>query len=181
MKEERADYRRIIELLKKSKPSTDQLARMEDYIIEHVEKGNERLGRLHSLTGSLFGWVHIPLARRILVAASFILVGIFIIQQSVLLNQVKNISRQVVVLKNETKPAVIPDIGSRMMLFRISDQFRSGGKISVSGKELERLIEAYNELDGKYQDLLKIVQENPELREYVEKKLEERNIDKANL
>jgi hypothetical protein len=181
MTRERVDYKRIIELLRKSDPSFDQQSRVEEYILRQIEKERIRKSKIHELALSLFRWANIPAARRTLAAVSLVLVGIFIFQQSVLINQVRNISRQVIVLKNENESAVVPDFGSRMMLYRISDQFRAGGRISISGKELERLIEAYNELDVKYKDLLKIVGENPELRSYVEKKLEENGKDKSNL
>jgi hypothetical protein len=181
MTKEKIDYKRVIELLRKSKPSFPQQGLSEEYILRQIEEKGRRRNRMSILTESLFGWVYIPLVRRILVTASVIMVGIFIFQQYVLINQVRNINRQVIVLKNETESAIVPDVGSGLMLYRLSDRFRSGGNIKISGRELEKIIEAYNELDGKYQDLLKIVNENPQLREFVEKKLEEGRKDKPNL
>lgn len=181
MTKEKYTYKRIIELLKNSEPSFDQQAQTENYVLEQIEKEGMHGNKFSDMAEALFGWAYNPLARRILITVSIVLVGVFVIQQSVLVKQVMSISRQVVVLKNETESSVIPDLGSRLELYKVSGRFRSGGSIRISGGELEKLIEEYSTLDGKYQDLLKIINEDPELKSYVEKKLEEREKTKSEL
>ena len=181
MTKEKNDYKRIIELLKKSEPNFDQQAQTEEYILRQIEKKGLQGSKLRELAEVLFGWAYNLLARRILITASIVLVGIFVIQQLVLVKQVRSISRQVVVLKNKTESSVIPDLDSRLELYKVSGRFNVGGNIRISGRELEKLIEEYSTLDGKYQDLLKIINENPDLKSYVEKKLEEREKTKSEL
>jgi hypothetical protein len=181
MTKEKIEYNRIMGLIRKSKPSFDQQGRAEEYIIEQVAKVRKRGTKLHDLAESLFGWVYIPTMRRILVTAAIVLIGIFIFQQYALVKQVRNISRQVIVIKNDTRTESAPDLGSKLVMYKLSDRFFSSGEIRISGKELEKIIEAYDELDGKYHGLLKIIEENPDLRNYVEKKLEEQEKNKPNL
>lgn len=181
MTNRKPDYAAIIDLLRKSKPSIDQQTRLEERILEQVEKKGSSTFRLDDIVESLFAWVNMPWLRRCLIAVSMVLVVIFVIQQSILVNQVRDISRQVIVFKNDIKPDGVPDIGSKLVLYRFSDRLLSKGEIRISGKDLEKIIGAYNELDGRYKDLLRIIGENPEIRNYVEKKLSEEQRYKPNL
>jgi hypothetical protein len=181
MTTEKNDYNRIIGLLRKSKPSFDQQAMTEQKILEQVEKLNRKDTRLHGIPEILFGWAYVPSLRRVLIAASFLLVGFFAVQQSALLRQVRDINRQVIVLRNESEPPALPELGSQLTLYRLSGKIHSNGEIRITGNDLEKFVEAFNELDVRYRDLMKIIQENPDIKNYVEKKLEEENKTRPNL
>jgi len=46
---------------------------------------------------------------------------------------------------------------------------------------LEELLDSYWDLQGKYKDLLRIIEENPELNKYIEKRLDEEKNNKPDL
>lgn len=174
-------YDGIVNLLRKSRPSAGRQAFLEDIIIEQIERKKITRNNLADAAEFLFAWTYIPWVRRSLVAASLIMVVIFLFQQATLINQVRNISRQVIVLRDDAGTESSADLGSELVLYKLSDRYMSGGDIRISGKELEKIIKAYDELDGKYQGLLKIIEENPNIRNYVEKKLKEQEKNKPNL
>jgi len=61
----------------------------------------------------------------------------------------------------------------------------SGGfpsrNITISEKQLNQLLESVNELKVQYKDLMELIDENPELRKYIEDKLVEKNSTKTKL
>ena len=46
----------------------------------------------------------------------------------------------------------------------------SGNK-TVSEKQIKQILKSYNELEEKYKDLIKLIEDDPELKNYVEEKL----------
>jgi len=180
MNNENEKYRKIVEMLGKSRPLLDQPGKIENEIISRIEKKTS--GKWIDLTDALFSWVYIPWIRRILAAASFATILVFFFQQSILIKQINNINKQVIVLQNDFKTGNYNDVSSgHMKLYEMSGGIHSGRKISINEKDLERLVNSYYDLDGRYKDLLRIIDENPELRKYVEKKLNEKEITKPEL
>jgi hypothetical protein len=62
----------------------------------------------------------------------------------------------------------------------------SGGSINqsdlnISQKRIEMLLESLDKLQSDYGELMRIIQDDPELKELIEKKLDERNSTKVKL
>jgi hypothetical protein len=53
--------------------------------------------------------------------------------------------------------------------------------VTITKRQLDKLVNSYNELEQKYKDLIQLIDDDPELKLMLEKKLTERNINKLNL
>ena len=51
----------------------------------------------------------------------------------------------------------------------------------ISEKQVKQVIKSYNELEKKYKDLIKLIEDDPELMKYIEEKLIENNKKKFKL
>ena len=65
------------------------------------------------------------------------------------------------------------ELGKRLILYRMSSKLSPAGEVRISESQMEEFLDAYSELQVKYKDLLRIIEEDPELKEYIENKLKE--------
>ncbi len=181
MEPEKDNYKRILGLLRNSEPEMKHQEELVNEVMEKLSPAKRRSFRLTDLPESLFAWVYIPWVRRTLVTVAVMLVAIFIYQQSVLVRQVKNINRQAVIIRNEmwAVPESVP--GTRVNLYRASGLIFSGQEIRIPEKDLMQILDEYSDVKGKYTDLIRIIEENPALKEYVERKLDERKNNKPEI
>jgi hypothetical protein len=173
MTNENGKYKKIIEILRKSKPDMISPEKVGEEVIIRIRNRSYNAGHISEFIESLFGWVYIGWMRRSLVGAAVILVAVFVYQQAFILKQVRNISEQVVNIGNEPGSVFTSDFGKRLTLYKISNRFTSAGEIRVSEKQLEELLDSYDDLQVKYKDLLRIIEEDPELKKQIENKLSE--------
>ena len=175
MTTERDKYKKIIEILRRSRPDLIFPETIENEIINRIKGENLTTGRMSVIIEYLFGWIYIGWVRRGLTAAAVLLVAIFIFQQASILNQIRNISEQMVTIGNGAAYGPTKNIMKRLTLYEISNSLASDREISISGKQLDELINSYDDLLLKYRNLERIIEENPEIKELIEKKL---NADK---
>lgn len=176
MTQENDRYDKIVRVLKNSRPELPHPEEIENEVIGRIQRYGQRSGTLSDFIESLFSWVYIGWVRRSLIGVSVVLVAIFVYQQAFIFREVKNISRKVVITGNAASPFASSTIDKRLMLYKMSTKISPEADIRISESQLEDLLKSYNDLQVKYKDLLKIIEENPELRKYIENKLnEERN------
>lgn len=173
MRAENDRYKKMMEILRSSRPDLVRPEEIENEVIKRIRHKNRQTGRISDFIDSLFGWVYIGWVRRSLVAAAAIMVLVFVYQQAFILKQVKNISKQVVISGNETVPVFSSTLEKRLTLYKISTRLTPGGDIRISESQLEEFLNTYNDLQVKYKDLLRLIEENPELKRYIENKLNE--------
>jgi hypothetical protein len=173
MTAENDGYKKMVEILRKSKPYMVQPEELEKEVISRIKHENQNTGRVSDFIESLFGWVYIGWVRRSLVGAAVILVALFVYQQAFIFRQVKNISKLVVITGSETAKLSTSDLEKRLTLYKMSTRFSTGEDIKISGRQMEKFLDSYNELQVKYKDLLRIIEEDPELKSYIENKLEQ--------
>jgi hypothetical protein len=166
-------YKKVMEILRSSRPDLARPEEIEDEVIKRIQHKNRRTGRVSDFIGSLFGWVYIGWVRRSLVAAAAIMVSVFIYQQALILKQVNNIGRQPVVTGSETIPGSMTGFDNKLTLYNISNRLSAASEIKISEKQLEMILESYDNLRSKYKNLLRIIEEDPELKKYIEEKLDE--------
>jgi len=166
-------YKKLVEMLRKSKPDLLQAEELEKEVISRIQSENQNTGRVSDFIESLFGWVYIGWVRRSLVGAAVILVALFVYQQAFIFRQVKNISKLVVITGSETAQISSSELEKRLTLYKMSNRFSPEEDIKISGKRLEKFLDSYNDLQVKYKDLLRIIEEDPELKNYIENKLEQ--------
>lgn len=176
MRQENDRYDKLMRILKNSRPELLNPEEIENEVIGRIQRYSQRSGMFSDFIESLFGWVYIGWVRRSLIGVSVVLVAIFVYQQAFIFREVKNISRKVVITGNATSPFASSIIDKRLMLYKMSAKISPEADIRISESQLEDLLKSYNDLQVKYKDLLKIIEEDPDLRKYIENKLnEERN------
>ena len=81
-------YNKVLYILRKSKPVLSSADDIEREVIKKVSGVHQSEIILSDIVDILFGWVYIGWVRRSLIAASFVLVAVFIYQQGVFLKQI---------------------------------------------------------------------------------------------
>ncbi|HUX56797.1 MAG TPA: hypothetical protein VMV77_07480 [Bacteroidales bacterium] len=174
-------YDKVLEILRKSKPCLYSEEEFEKEVIKRISRDQRSGINFPDLIDLLFGWVYIGWVRRSLIAASIVLIMVFVYQQGVLLKQMNYLSRQIIVTEGEVSfnPAV--ELEKKIMMYKFSGRRFSSQNITFSEKELKQLLESFNELQFKYEDLINMIEEDPDLKKYIEKKLIENSSTKINL
>lgn len=181
MKATEGKYRKVMEVLKKSEPVAGSQEEIEREVINRINYLQKEDKESFSIFSFLFGWTEIAWVRRSLVTASLFLIVIFVYQQSVIVKQLNWLSTQIVVNSEKPVRTTISDFSGKLRFLRISGNRVPQDTSPISEKQLDMLMEALDKLQTDYDNLLKIIEENPELKEMIEKKLSEKNFNKVKL
>jgi hypothetical protein len=173
MTKENDRYKKMVETLRSSRPDLLRPEEIENEVIKRIQRENRQTGRFPDFIDSLFGWVYVGWVRRSLVAAAVIMVSVFVYQQALILKQVNNISRQPVVIGSESMHSSRTEFDKKLTLYKISNRLSPSSEIKIPEKQLEQILESYDALQSKYKDLMRVIEENPELKKYIEDKLNE--------
>ena len=179
MKSESSKYERITDILKKSRPVLTGSEAIEENVMERI-RDKRKVNENYNILDHLFGWVYIGWVRNGLVAASVLIIAFFAVQQSIILNRINNLERQEV----STGPSFVKGVPDDFeFVFMINTQ---SGKISLKGgklsdRQLKQLEKSINDLQTSYSNLIKLIEDNPELKQYLENTLSEKNKKKINL
>lgn len=181
MEPESEKYNKVLNLLRKSKPVLVSTEDIEKEVISRISKAQKPKLSLSDIIDFMFGWVYIGWVRRSLLTASLVLVLVFVWQQSIILKQINFLSRQIIVTEGVTVNSPSQQVGKLLILYKRSSTGFPSRNITISEKQLNQLLESVNELKVQYKDLLNLIEENPELKKYIEDKLGENNRIKTNL
>jgi len=174
-------YKKVLNLLRNSKPVLDSTEDIEIEVIKRI-KENDRPGfNLLNAIDFLFGWVYIGWVRRTLITASIALVLVFVFQQGVILKRIEILSKQTIVpvMENVTTPTA--EIEKLLVKYKNSGRRFPSKTITISEREMKELLESVKELQLKYKDLEDIIEGDPDIKRLIEKKLNENNHAKINL
>lgn len=181
MKPENEKYNKVLNLLRVSEPTLDSTKEIEREVIKRITKINH-FGLIFSeVIDFLFGWVYIGWVRRSLITASIVLILVFIYQQGIILKRIDVLSRQTVVIDKENTSSPTDEIEKLLMVYKNSGRRFPSKTITISESQMKELLESVNELQIKYKDLENLIEEDPELKKLIEKKLIEYNHTKINL
>jgi len=181
MAKESEKYDKVINLLRKSKPVLDSTEDIEREVINRLSRAKPSGLSLADVIDFLFGWVNIKWIRWSLITASIVLVLFFVYQQSVILKQIEILSNHTTIIEEEPLSRSSYEIGKMVMMYKLSGRKIPAQCITISEKQMEQLLESVNELQVKYRDLLNLIKEDPELKKYIEEKLNENNRIKIKL
>lgn len=171
MKNEDAKYQKMLEILRNSRPRLSNEGEMADEVIRRIREVKNKESIFDIFIDSLFGWVYLDWVRRGLVGAAIILISVFVYQQACILKQVREINSQVVVSGNEGASVFSFNPDKRLTLFKMTAPFSTGSDLRISETELKEIMNSYYELQGKYSNLLRIIEENPDLKEFIDQRL----------
>jgi hypothetical protein len=163
-------YVRVIGFLKRSRPEPGHPEVLNEKIMSELRKQPARRGLVSLLSDFFFGWAYIGWVRNSLVFFSALILVIFFWQQSVIVRRIRDISRQEVYAPNPEFKAVSGSIDAKLLLQKAGYTLPVLKK-ELTKKELDELIESIGELQTKYRDLLQLIEADPELKKYVETKL----------
>jgi len=181
METESEKYKKVLSLLRNSKPELYSTEDIEIEVIKRIKK-NDRPGiRLLDAIDFLFGWVYIGWVRRTLITASVALVLIFVFQQGVILKRIDILSKRTIVPVRENVATPADEIEKLLVTYKNSGKRFPAKTITISEKEMKELLESVNELQSKYKEIETIIEGDPELKKLIEKKLIENNRTKINL
>jgi hypothetical protein len=180
MKTDETKYDRILNTLRKSKPVLRSADDIEEKVMDRILQNKKKEEPSPGILDLLFGWVYVGWVRSGLVAASVLLIIIFSYQQVVILKRVNNLNRQTIFIESQMITGG-SDYSGIDLFYRLAGRKLPSGKITISEKQMEQIMKSYSEMQEKYKDLIRLIEENPELMNYVEEKLKENNKKKTNL
>lgn len=172
---------RIINLLRTSKPILDSSSDIEREVILQISQKNKFETILSEITDLLFGWVDIGWVRRSLIAAAVILVAFFVWQQGTIIKQINYLSSQPVMIESESRSFQTGFSGNKVMLLKLFGNRLPSQNVTISKEQMDTLLESVNDLQTRYRDLINLIEEDPELKKYLGKKMTEMNRTKIKL
>lgn len=181
MKQGSEKYLKTVDLLKKSKPVPDSAEEIEREVIRQISSTAWQEIRSFSFIDLLFGWTNIVWIRRSLIAASVMLVSLFVYQQSMIVRQLNWLSNQIVIDQVRTIRNPDHEFVRQLKFLKISGNRVNLQNSTISEEQMKRLMESVDKLQSDYNSLLRIIHDDPELKELVEKKIDEMNYKKVKL
>ena len=169
MEPESEKYKKVLNILRKSKPVLGSVENIEREVIKKISGLHKPAVVLSDITDFLFGWIYIGWVRKSLITASVFLVLIFVFQQTIILKQINLLSKQTIVLDVDNLSASSNRLEKQLMSYRITTRRFPSKSITISEKQLEQLLDSVNELQIHYKDLLNLIEEDPELKKMIEK------------
>jgi hypothetical protein len=171
---EKKKYDKVLEILKKSKPVFNDPETLADNVIRQIRSEKTENGFSQLIMEFFFGWVYIGWMRRSLVAAAMVLILFFGYEQIIILQRINALSEQRIRDEVFTTTSLSPNTFDRNLLnFLKQEKFRDSG-ITFTEKEVDKMIRSVNKLQLKYQDLFYLIENDPQLKEYVEARMKEK-------
>jgi CHASE3 domain sensor protein len=181
MESENEKYNKVLNVLRKSKPALNSTEEIEREVIKRISKSHQTVPAISVITDYMFGWIYIRWVRRALITASAVLIIVFVWQQGIILKRLDYLSRQVVAIDKENEETPGVEIEKVLAIYKNSGRKFPSKTITISEKQMKELFESVNELKIKYKDLENLIEEDPELKKLIEKKLIENNHTKIKL
>jgi len=174
-------YNSVIKILRRSKPVMTGTDKIEERVLNEIQLPRKKQVEGFTLFDYLFGWVYIGWIRKSLITVSFSLIALFIYQQLLILKRIDMLESQTsaaggqFVRMNQADPynIITTDNLARLRL--------KTGRMAFDKRQLEEMMNSYNEIEHKYKDLIRIIEDDPELKKLLEEKLSENNKKKFNL
>jgi len=179
MSTEDKKYDGILKVLKNSKPVLNDAEAIADKVIRQIRSEKSEGNFADLLIGFFFGWVYVGWVRKSLVAGALVLFALFAFQQTLIIKRINELSGQKIRNEFTTKTNYSDEVYQRKILYSIMGKKPADAKIPVSQKELDHMIKSVNKLRLKYHDLFELIENDPELRKYVEEKLIENRLTKS--
>lgn len=178
MKEGKEKYDRLLSVLRKSVPELQQKNEIADKVFRRIDE-RQHSERYSSLVDILFGWIYIGWVRRSLIGASFCLLAFFIWQQNQIISQIDELNAEIRNTRRISAYDPAAALEKRQVLLRMSKE--NSGSYIIQEEELSALIDSLNKLNIKYRDLLDLINNDPDLKNMVQEKLEKKMQSKIKL
>jgi hypothetical protein len=181
MKTESEKYDMVINVLRNSKPDLNSSFEIEKEVLRRISEDRSLKFIIADALEFLFSWIYIGWVRRFLITASVCLVIVFVWQQGVILKEINHLSRQVTITDKE--PGFDPSVTleKRILTYKLGGLNISSKSGKMTEKQIIQLLDSVNKLQIKYRDLMNLIEEDPDLKKIIEKKLLENSRRKTNM
>ena len=98
-----------------------------------------------------------------------------------ILKRINNLDARTISNENLVVRGSTEYISDKLLLYKITENKPFDKQITVTEKQMNRLIESINELQIKYNDLIKLIEENPDLKKIIDEKMTKSNREKLKL
>jgi len=181
MDEGKNRYEKAVKIIRKSKPVLSNPGVIEDAVMSSIRDKEKDRGMLTGLVESIYGWIYIGWVRRSLVGAALIIFTVFVYQQADILRSVRSLEKEIVSIRSEQPTVNVRDLERRLTVFKISSKISTGRKIEVYESQLQEIIDSYKNLEQKYENLNRIIEEDSLLKNYFENKLKEEENNRSKI
>ena len=173
MTRENKNYDKVMNVLKNSKPVFTDQETVSERIISRLREEKSAL-RIHEIIAEFFfGWVYVGWVRRSMIATALVIVVFFGYQQSLILKRIAQLPDQKIQNSDVEMTTFGDDLSNRLMLYRITGEPLTGKELEITKKEIDQLIKSVNKLQLKYHELFYLIEKDPELKKYVEERINE--------
>jgi len=177
----KSKYERVTGFLKKSKPEMGDAGLFSERVIRRLQERKSGSGFAESVYEFLFGWVYIGWVRKSMVMVSMVLVVFFGYQQAVIMKRINRLSEQEQVNGGGTMTGLSGEITNKMLLYKYLGSGLPEGNANVSEKDIKKFIRSLNNMKERYKDVFKMIENDPDLKKYVEDKLKENESEKPKI
>jgi hypothetical protein len=181
MAKENNKYDLIVDMLKKSKPVFTDSEVVTNNVMRQIQEDKSGVSITELIIEFLFGWVYIGWVRKSMITVTFLITLVFGYQQVLILRRINDLSDQRIENGSAIMTNMKGDIISRLKFYKLSGRKFSQEKIEVSEKEIDELIRSVNMLQVKYKDLFNLIENDPELKKYLETRMKESEKIKSNI
>jgi hypothetical protein len=175
-------YNKVLELLRKSEPVLNSADEIVEKVLKTISKRElKHHADLSEVLDFMFSWTYNVWVRRSLITAAAVMVIVFIFQQGVILNQINHLSRQINTNGWDASSVNTRYLNNSTLMFRFKGKLFPAGKATVSDKKVEELLRSIDDLKKEYKDLHELIENDPELKRLIEKRLSEIDGSKTKL
>jgi hypothetical protein len=174
-------YEKMIELLKRSEPVLKEKDELVVRIMRSIKEERVKVKPAEIFTDILFGWVYIGWMRRVMVTFAALIIIFFAYEQAVIMKRINVLSGKSYIESGIVRASMsgeIADVISRYKFFR---KRHLPGEINVSEKEIDMLINSINDLQDRYRDIFELIENDPELKKYIELRINRIEISKPKI
>lgn len=181
MESESEKTAKLLKTLKSSRPVFINKDAITDEVIRLIEKERTRITVPEMIYDFLFGWVYVGWMRRIMIAVSVGLIMVIGYQQVIILKRIDTLSGKTFIEKGAVKTRLPGQLFVTLNRYKLLGKKPSAGEINVSEQEIEKFINSLNDLQLRYRDLFELIENDPDLKRYVEERINKSEITKPNI
>ncbi len=175
MKDDKSKYESVLNILRNSKPVLNDPETVSEKVIRKLQEEKSRVSFTDLVIDFLFGWVYVGWVRRSMIAVTMVIVLFFGFQQAIILKRINDLSSQKIENGNSVMTSLKDEITSKMLIYKITGRKLSGEELPVSKEEIDEMIKSVNKLQVKYKDIIDLIENDPQLKKYVENRMKEIN------
>jgi hypothetical protein len=167
-------YDKVLKILRNSKPILTEVDSITEKVMSRLEEEKFKFTFPELIIQYLFGWVYIVWVRRTMVTAALALALFFIYQQSLIIREINDLSGKRIQNSSLLMTKMNDDFADKLMIYKVTGRVPADEKNSVSQKEIDEMIHSLNKLKIKYKDVINLIENDPQLKKYVESRMKEK-------